>query len=442
MPASLENVLEGLPRVIVEASKLYEPTRRAVEEGAPGGPAIVVAFGKGAPAMARAAVDALGDRVEGGVIVYPRWMNPRLPEGLEAIPSSHPVPDEASVRAGEAVVEWAERARSGGTSLIVLVSGGGSALVELPRGGLSIGEVAETTRLLLSSGASIHEVNTVRKHLSLVKGGWLARHAHPAPLLGVYASDVPGDRLDVIASGPTVPDPTTFQDALRVLDYWGLRGSVPKRVVDLLERGARGLEEETPKPGDPAFERARNMLAAYNLMVLRRLEAHLERLGYRVLVLTSRLEGESREVGRALASVALEAWERGVPGPAPLAVVAGGETTVSVRGRGRGGRNQELVLAFAIAVDYWAPEGAPIGVLAMDTDGVDGASDAAGAYAVGGDTRRMREAGVDPREALAENDSYRALASIGRLVRTGPIESNLNSVVVVLVGAPESGALG
>jgi len=253
---------------------------------------------------------------------------------------------------------------------------------------------------------------------------------------------VPGDRLDVIASGPTVPDPTTFADALRVLDYWGLRDRAPRRVVEFLERGARGLEEETPKPGDPAFERARNLLAAYNLMVLRRLERHLRGLGYRVLVLTSRLEGESREVGRALASVALEAWERGVPAPPPLALVAGGETTVTVRGRGRGGRNQELVLAFAAAVDYWAPEGAPIGVLAMDTDGVDGSTDAAGAYAVGGDARRMREAGVDPWEALAENDSYAALASIGRLVKTGPVESNLNSVVVVLVGAPGPGALG
>jgi len=177
MREALERILEGLPRVVVEASDLYAPTRRAVEENAPEGPVIVVAFGKGAPAMARAAVDALGPRVEGGIVVYPKWMSPRLPEGLEALASSHPVPDESSVRAGEAVVEWARRAR-GGAGLVVLVSGGGSALVELPRGGLTIGELAETTRLLLASGASIHEVNTVRKHLSLA-GGWPATRTQP-----------------------------------------------------------------------------------------------------------------------------------------------------------------------------------------------------------------------------------------------------------------------
>ncbi len=423
-----------LPSWIVEESRLYD---RVLHRLPRGGEWIVAAFGKAAPAMARAAVDTLGERVAGGVVVYPRWMDARVPEGLEEVRAGHPVPDEGSLRAGDAVVEWARSASSSGAGFLVLVSGGGSALVEKPREGIELEDLREATRLLLASGANIHEVNTVRKHLSLVKGGWLAKHAYPARVLGLYASDVPGDRLDSIASGPTVPDPTTFSDALEVIRFYGLEEAMPENVMDLLRRGARGLLEETPKPGDPVFTRVENQLVAANIDVLRGLAGRLEEAGYRVLILTSRLEGESRDAGRVLASIALEALERGVPEEPPLALLAGGETTVTLTGGGgRGGRNQELVLSFAVTLDYWLPEEAPIGILAMDTDGIDGNSDAAGAYALAGDARRARIEGLDPREALSRHDSYTVLSRLGRLIVTGPLESNLNSVVVVLIGEP------
>ena len=432
------SLVEKLVSWIIEASDLYSRTREALE-GLRGG-YYVLALGKAAPAMARAAVDAL-DRVEGGVVVYPKWMDARVPGGLEVVRGNHPVPDEDSLRAGEALVEWARQAARSRGRLLVLVSGGGSALAEYPRPGLDLEDIVEANRLLLASGASIHEVNTVRKHLSLIKGGWLAKHASPAWVLGLYASDVPGDRLDSIASGPTVPDPTTFGDALRVLDYYELRDSFPRRALRVLEEGARGLLPETPKPGDPVFESVENKLVAANIDVLRSLSERLEALGYRVLVLTSRLEGESREAGRVLASIALEALDRGVPGEPPLALLAGGETTVSLRGGGgRGGRNQELVLSWAERIDYWLPEGdAPLLILAMDTDGIDGASDAAGAWAYPGLARMLRSRGLDPRSLLEAHDSYRALEAAGTLVRTGPLESNLNSVVVMLIGLVDRG---
>lgn len=418
---------------VIEASDLYSRTLEALRGAGEG--YVVLALGKAAPAMARAAVEAL-ERVEGGVVVYPKWMDARVPGGLEVVRGNHPVPDEDSIKAGEALIEWARSAARSGKPLLVLVSGGGSALAEYPREGVELEDIVEATRLLLASGASIHEINTVRKHLSLIKGGWLAKHASPSRVQGLYASDVPGDRLDSIASGPTVPDPTTFNDALRILDYYGLRGEFPPRALKILEDGARGLLPETPKPWDPVFGNVDNRLIAANMDVLEYLSARLQEEGYRTLILTSRLEGESREVGKMLSSIALEVLERGVPLEPPAAILAGGETTVTMRGRaGKGGRNQELVLSWAERIDYWLSGGeAPLLLLAMDTDGIDGASDAAGAWAVPGIARRLREAGLDPREMLESHDSYRALKEAGTLIITGPLESNLNSVIIMLIG--------
>ena len=426
-------IVKQLVSWIIEASDLYSKTLEALR-GTRGG-YIILALGKAAPAMARAAVDAL-ERVEGGVVVYPKWMDASIPEGLEVAQGNHPIPDEGSLRAGEALIEWARTAARGGKPLLVLVSGGGSALAEYPREGIDLEDIVEATRLLLSSGASIHEVNAVRKHLSLIKGGWLAKHASPSRVLGLYASDVPGDRLDSIASGPTVPDPTTFEDALKVLDYYRLRSTFPPRALRVLEEGARGAIPETPKPWDPVFENVENRLVASNMDVLTRLSSKLRQIGYKTMILTSRLEGESKEAGKIFASIALEVLDRGVPMNPPAAILAGGETTVTLAEKaGRGGRNQELVLSWAERIDYWlSRDEALLLLLAIDTDGIDGSSDAAGAWAYPGLTRRLREIGLDARRLLEEHDSYRALEAAGTLIRTGPLESNLNSVVVMLIG--------
>jgi len=424
-----EVLREAVDRII-EYSRLDEPVRGSVPSDDQ--PTIIIAFGKAAQPMAEAAVERLR-RVEGGIVVVPEWVDAKPIPGLELARSSHPVPSEASLRAGDAVVEWARR--PGDARVLVLVSGGGSALVEKLQPGLELEDLVEATRLLLASGASIHDINTVRKHLSLVKGGWLARHAHPKSVLALYASDVPGDRLDSIASGPTVPDPTTYYDALRVIKSYGLDRDMPARVLRVLEEGARGQRPETPKPGDPVFARVDNRLVAANIMVLERLARWLEGKGYKPLILTSRLEGESAEAGKILASIALEAATRGIPVEPPAALLLGGETTVRVSGGGTGGRNQELALSWVLAVDKWLSQvgGRELGLLAMDTDGIDGSSPAAGAIVLAGDSVEIRRRGVDPWEALARHDSYSVLRLIGRTVETGPLPSNLNSIIIILI---------
>ncbi|MEB2836821.1 MAG: glycerate kinase [Desulfurococcales archaeon] len=427
---ALRRLLHELAGVAVEASRL-EPRVRGAIPGGLRGPVYLVAIGKGAPAMARGALESLGS-VEGGVVATLRGVDTSGLDGLEVVYGEHPVPGPGSLRAGEAVLEWAREASRGGGTLLALVSGGGSAIAEVPVEGLSLEDLAEATRLLLASGATIDEVNAVRKHLSRIKGGRLAEAARPAGVLGLYASDVPGDRLDSIASGPTVPDPTTYSEALRVIDFYGLRERIPRAVLRVLEAGARGELPETPKPGSPVFEGVENRLVAANIDVLRAMGEWLSSRGYRVVVLTSRLEGESREAGRILASIALEAMDRGVPAEPPLALLAGGETTVTVRGPGRGGRNQELALAWAWRMSYWGAR-CEAGLLAMDTDGIDGVTDAAGAAVLPVDAERARSRGMDPLDYLARNDSYTILDSLGALIMTGPTGSNLNSVLALIV---------
>ncbi len=431
-------ILRELASIVVDASRLEERVAKALDGAELERPVILAALGKGAPAMARGALKILGG-VDGGVVATTRGVDVSGLEGVEVIYGEHPIPGPGSLRAGEALLEWARSASTSGGTLLVLVSGGGSAIAEAPLEGLTLEDLAEATRLLINSGATIDEVNTVRKHLSRLKGGRLAEAARPARVVGLYASDVPGDRIDMIASGPTAPDPTTYQDALLVLDRYGIRAQLPARVVDTLERGARGELPETPKPGSPVFEGVENRLVAANIDVLRDMESWLDSQGYTTIILTSRLEGESREAAKVLASIVLEAIDRGLPAEPPLAILAGGETTVRVRGPGRGGRNQELALAWAWRMAYWGAR-CEAGILAMDTDGIDGVTDAAGAVLVPEDVIRARDLGLDPLDALERNDSYTLLERLGRLIRTGPTGSNLNSVVAIIVHAkPRSG---
>ncbi|MEB3789145.1 MAG: glycerate kinase [Desulfurococcales archaeon] len=435
MAGNLINILNEVVEEIVEYSRLEDSTRRAVEALEVRN-AHIIAFGKGAISMARGALEALS-RVEGGLVIVPEYMEGRV-DGLETLKSTHPLPSEKSLKAGEAVLEYAD-SLGRDDNVLVLVSGGGSALVESPLEGLSLEDIIEANRILLNSGMSILEINTVRKHLSRIKGGRLAEALYPARTYGLYASDVPGDRLDLIASGPTVPDPSTYHDAVSIIKTYNVENQLPRAVLGILEKGARGELPETPKPGDKIFENVVNKLTAANIDVLKRLEDSLKRRGYNTLVLTSRVSGESRDVAKVLASIALESYMRGVPIPGPAAIIIGGETSVTVRGSGRGGRNMELALWFAREIDYWMGdelEDAVIGIVSMDTDGIDGITDAAGAIAYNGLLRRARKLGIDYDGLLGSNDSYRLAGELGVLVKTGPTGSNLNSVSVVLVGVP------
>ncbi|MHB1192189.1 MAG: glycerate kinase type-2 family protein [Longimicrobiales bacterium] len=387
----------------------------------------VVGMGKASAVMALALEDLLGDRIRGGLVSVKHGHG--VPLGrIQVREASHPIPGAAGV---EAATELASLLSATGPRDLVfcVISGGGSALLPAPAEGLTLEDKQETTRQLLACGATIQEINAVRKHLSRLKGGRLARLAQPSTLVSFVLSDVVGDPLDAIASGPTVPDPTTFQDCLAILARYGLERRIPERVLGALERGSRGESPETPKPGDAAFERTQNVIVGSNALALNAARESARALGYNVLVLSSVVEGETREVSRVHAAIAKEILATGNPVPRPACVLSGGETTVTIRGGGRGGRNQEFALAAALEVDGLG------GVLLFSgaTDGTDGPTDAAGAWADGSTVRRGREAGLDAAAMLRENDSYSFFQPLGDLLVTGPTRTNVMDLRVVLV---------
>jgi hydroxypyruvate reductase len=388
----------------------------------------LVGAGKACAPMAAAWERLLDDRLTAGVVVvkYGHGMPLRRVEVLEA---GHPLPDHAGARAADRILEMVSQA--GASDMVVcLISGGGSALLPAPVEGITLPEKMAVTDLLLRSGATIVEINAVRKHLSRIKGGRLARAAAPARVVGVVLSDVPGDPLDAIASGPISPDPTTFADAVAVLRRYGLLDRVPPSVRDYLQRGQAGQAPETPKPGDPLFARVQVEVVGNIDRAVDAAAAQAARLGFRPLILTTRLEGEAREAARVICSVARTVRERGRPVRPPACLLAGGETTVTVRGPGRGGRCQEFALAAALAIEGWED----VVVAACGTDGTDGPTDAAGAVADGTTRRRAREAGADPARALADNDAYPLFHRLSDLLVTGPTRTNVTDVYAVVVG--------
>jgi hydroxypyruvate reductase len=387
----------------------------------------VVGAGKGTAPMAKALEELLEDRIREGAISvkYGHGLPLRKVQVLEA---AHPVPDEAGVAAAQRLLEVAEKAGEGDLVLAAF-SGGGSALMPAPVPPLTLEEKQDVTRLLLACGASIQEINAIRKHLSRIKGGGLARAAHPARTFSLILSDVIGDPLDVIASGPTAPDPTTFQDCLDILDRYGLLDQAPPRVVSILREGRDGRRPETPKPGAPVFHRVENLIVGNNLMALLAAKEEAERLGYRALVLTSRLEGEAREAAKAVAAIAKECAATGRPVSPPACLLFGGETTVTLRGDGKGGRNQELALACALALEGWDR----ICVLSAGTDGTDGPTDAAGAFADGTTAAEARRLGIKPRDYLDRNDAYGFFERTGGLLRTGPTRTNVMDLICVVI---------
>ncbi len=380
---------------------------------------LVLGCGKASGAMARAVETILGGRIGGGFVVVKDGYRAatRIVEVSEA---GHPVPDTRGQAASRRLLELA--AGAGPDALVLfLVSGGGSALTPAPAPPVTLAEKQAVTRLLLAAGAPIGELNAVRKHLSLFKGGGLARGAAPATVVTLALSDVIGDALDVIASGPTAPDPTTFDDALEVLNRRGVTDQVPAPVIERLRAGARAEIAETPKPGDPVFSRVTNVVLGNNRLVTDAAVAAAERFGYRARLLTRELQGEAREVARDLVAQA-----RRLPRPACL--VAGGETTVTVRGRGKGGRCQEFALAAALEL---TPADGLV-VLAAGTDGTDGPTEAAGGLVDAGTVERGARAGAEARAALADNDAHGFLARTGDLVVSGPTNTNLLDLYIVL----------
>jgi hydroxypyruvate reductase len=391
---------------------------------------VVVGAGKASAEMARALEESLGDRVTEGLVAVKEAPAGR-PGRIRLVQAGHPIPDERGRAAAEEILRLVTAAGPGDL-VICLVSGGGSALLPLPVPGVSLAEKQAVTRLLLEAGATINELNAVRKHLSALKGGQLARAAAPAPVVALLLSDVIGDPPDVIASGPTAPDPTTFADALAVLDHFQLRDRVPESARRHLETGAAGAIPETPKPGDPLFGAVTNRVVGNNGLVVAAALDAARRLGYPPLLLTRRLQGEAREVARVAAAVLAEAVGSGQPVGSPACLVAAGETTVTVRGPGKGGRCQEFCLALAPAMASLPG----VVVLAAGTDGSDGPTDAAGAIVDWTTLERARGAGLDARAALAANDAYHFFAPLGDLVVTGPTGTNLLDLYLAVVASP------
>ena len=394
-------------------------------------PVHVVAVGKAAPAMARAACETLGPQVAGGVVIAPPDTERRALDNLgnlHTFRGGHPIPTEGSERGARAVAQFVSTLNAGDL-LLCLISGGGSALMTFPPSGVSLGDVCETTDMLLRAGATIDELNCVRKHLDRLKGGRLAQIAAPAKVLALLLSDVLGDRPDVIASGPLSPDPTRFADALAILDRHGVRDRIPTSALEYLESGARGQVPESPGPEAPYFADVDVRIVGSNRVAAHAAMKEAECRGYETRLLTTTLSGEASEVGRMLAARGLEIRGAGGPITPPACLIAAGETTVNVRGAGKGGRNQELVLGAALALQG----SGPLLMASMGTDGIDGASHAAGAFADQTTIARAEALGLDATAALTANDSTPFFEALDDLIVTGPTGTNVMDVQVVLI---------
>jgi len=387
----------------------------------------VVGGGKACGPMAETLVKVLGSRIKEGAVNIP-YSSPSYKTGKVKLQhASHPIPDESGVKGATRMLDIVDKAEKNDL-VICLISGGGSSLMPQPRNGISLEDKQKVTDALLKSGATINEFNTVRKHISGFKGGWLAKEAYPATIINLILSDVVGDPLDFIASGPTVPDTTTFKDAIEILKHQGLWNTIPDSVRKLLTDGEKGLIPETPKPGDKVFKKVHNIVIGNNFTASQAAYMAFRKARLNSLLLTSTLEGQARDVGTMLASMAKEVVASGNPVPKPAGIVAGGETTVTVVGKGKGGRNQEIALAAALKIGNM--DG--VVIASVSTDGVDGPTDAAGAIADGKTLKRTHELELNPREFLANNDSYTFFSKLGDLVFTGPTGTNVCDVTVTV----------
>jgi glycerate 2-kinase len=414
---------EALLRELLEAALEAAKPARAIQPYLPSPPpgrTIVLGAGKAAAAMAQAVEHHMAGRLEG--LVVTRYGHGAPCTQIEVVEAAHPVPDAAGQDAARRILELATGA--GADDLVLCpISGGASALLALPAPGLTLEDKRAVNRALLASGADIGQMNVVRKHLSAIKGGRLAAAAHPARVVSLLISDVPGDDPAVIGSGPTVPDPSTFKDALAIVERY--RIEPPAKVMEHL----RAAADETPKPGDPRLEGATTVIVATPQASLEAAAMLARERGLHPLILGDAIEGEAREVAKVLAAIALQVRRHGQPAAPPCVLLSGGETTVTVRGQGRGGRNAEFLVALAIQLN--GAEG--ISALAADTDGIDGSEDNAGAMITPDTLARAEALGLDAKARLADNDGYGFFAALGDLVVTGPTLTNVNDFRAILV---------
>ena len=386
---------------------------------------VVLGAGKGGASMAKAIEGLLGDRISEGLVAVKYGHLEQLGK-IRLMEAAHPVPDENGYRAARAIFDLASDADEK-TLILSLISGGGSALMPYPVDGVSLGDKQETTRVLLACGANIHEINTIRKHLSIIKGGGLARAAYPATLVNLILSDVIGDDLDTIASGPCVPDSRTFADCLEIFERYRISDKIPAGVMNHIRRGVDGKVQETPKQGDKIFERTSNIIIGGNFDALLKSKEKAEELGYHTLLLSSVIEGETRDVADFHTAIAKEVQDRGYPVERPACILSGGETTVTIKGGGKGGRCQEFALASALQIQGMENTV----VLCAGTDGTDGPTDAAGAICDGTTITRALEAGLDPKRFLDDNDAYHFFEALGDLYKTGPTNTNVMDIRII-----------
>jgi len=387
----------------------------------------VIGCGKAAAAMAKAMEGMLGERITAGIVVVKYGHLAHLSR-IGIVEAGHPVPDRCGEEGARAILALVEPA--GHDDLVLcLISGGGSALLPLPAAGLSLADKQATAKVLIACGATIHEINAIRKHTSSIKGGQLARAVHPARLVTLILSDVVGDDLDVIASGPCVPDTSTFEDCLAILDDYRIITQLPEVVVEHLRKGAAGDIPETPKAADPVFRHGFQLIVGSNLDAIKAAGAEAARIGYPPLILSSMIEDDTRQAAFHHSSIIKEVLKSGHPVPPPTCILSGGETTVAVRGKGLGGRNQEFALALASRIVGCT------GVVALcaGTDGTDGPTDAAGAIVDDATIKRAEALGLSYRRYLEANDAYRFFKKTGELLFTGPTNTNVMDMRVILV---------
>ncbi|ETA68744.1 MAG: glycerate 2-kinase [Methanolobus sp.] len=385
----------------------------------------IISFGKASISMTKAMEEILGDSLTSGIAITKYGFSGPLSK-VEVYEAGHPTPDDNSIIAGKKVHDFLES--TGANDLILfLISGGGSALVTYPRKGISLTDMAKLTDGLIRSGATIDELNTVRKHLCSIKGGGLAKMAFPSESISLILSDVVGDPLDVIASGPTVPDTSTYGDFHEIIERYSI--TLSPAVAGVLEDGLEGVIEETPSSEAPVFEKTSHYLVGNNALALMEAENKASELGYNTMVLTSSVIGEAREVAKVFAAIAREERRRGTPIPLPACILAGGETTVTMKGKGLGGRCQEMALSFAIEV----ADLNDVLLLAAGTDGNDGTTDCAGAYADGETIQNGKNLQLDAHMFLSNNNSHGFFKETGDLIKTGPTGTNVMDIYIILV---------
>lgn len=386
----------------------------------------VIGFGKASRRMADAMYNVLGNRIAGGIVISPEGSGYIGP--IEIVKGDHPIPGNNTLKSSQRVLEYLQNNVHEDDTVFILISGGGSALFEVPERNVSLDDVGRLAKELMRRGADIFELNTVRKRFSRVKGGKLLRYIRARNIVSLIISDVIGDRLDTIASGPTAPDETSYGDVYSILTRRGLWNEMPETMRSIIEAGLRGELPDTPKSGDPIFSNVHNIIIASNAIALESMARKAEEYGFKSLILTSMVEGEAREVGKVIASIIKNILAYSRPVEKPVAILIGGETVVTVRGKGVGGRNQELCLSLAVSI-----KGLETVAVCMGTDGIDGISPAAGAIVDGYTIDEGYRLGLDPIAYLENNDSYTYFSKINRAIITGYTGTNVNDVFLALI---------